>query len=139
MNYKKVFVDSDTLLDVLLNREPFLKSAQVLLSLSFGRKIELYTSALIIANVHYMLAKAFSRAIAKEQLTGLMKILTILTFDEQDIALALKSEHIDFEDTIQYFIAYKSGCDLIISRNIKHYKKFDIPVLTAEQFLRTIL
>jgi predicted nucleic acid-binding protein len=139
MAYKKIFVDSDTLLDVLLNREPFLKSAQVLLELGFEKPKELCTSALIIANVHYMVTKAFSKTVAKEQLTILAQILTVLPFDEPDIILALKSEHVDFEDTVQYHIAKKSECDLIISRNTKHYKKFDIPVLTAEQFLRTIL
>lgn len=139
MVYKKVFIDSDTILDVLLNREPFLKSAQVLLGLGNETTGKLHTSSLIIANVHYMLAKEFSKAIAKEQLAALVEIISILPFDERDIVLALKSQHVDFEDSLQYFIARKSNCDVIISRNTKNYNKFDIPVLTAEQFLRTIL
>ncbi|RWY55761.1 type II toxin-antitoxin system VapC family toxin [Mucilaginibacter gilvus] len=139
MGYKKVFIDSDIFLDVLLTREPFLKSAQVLLGLGSEKPKELCTSSLIMANVHYMVTKTFSKTIAKQQVTVLAQIITVLPFDEQDIVSALKTEHIDFEDTVQYQIAKKTECDLIISRNIKHYKKFDIPVLTAEQFLRTIL
>jgi hypothetical protein len=43
-----------------------------------------------------------------------------------------------FQDTIQFFIAKKHKCEFIISRNIKHYKKFNLPVLMAEQFLEVL-
>jgi predicted nucleic acid-binding protein len=138
MAYKKIFVDSDILLDLLLNREPFEKFSQILLQHGINNKLNLYSSTLILANIHYMMAKNFSKHVAKEQLKALVKIIGMLSFEPDEINKALISEHVDFEDTIQYFIAQRNQCDLIISRNIKHYKKFDIPVLTAEQFLQTL-
>lgn len=138
MTYKSIFVDSDILLDLLLKRNPFDKFSELLLQQSRTYQIDLYTSTLIFANIHYLIAKNFNKQIAKEQLKVLSGIIKMLPFDPDDVEMALNSEHIDFEDTIQFFIAKKQGCDLIISRNIKHYKKFTLPVLTAEEFLRTL-
>ncbi|TSJ44124.1 PIN domain-containing protein [Mucilaginibacter corticis] len=138
MAYKNIFVDSDVLLDLLLRRQPFEPFSQILLQQGLNGSLSLKTSTLIFANIHYMVAKNLNRQVAKEQLKVLTKIVDPLAFESDDIKKALDNEHADFEDTIQYFIAEKNQCDLIISRNIKHYKKFPIPVLTAEQFLRTL-
>ena len=53
------------------------------------------------------------------------------------INLALHGDFTDFEDFIQHFIAQKYSCNAIISRNLKHYKKSQLPMLATEQFLRT--
>ncbi len=139
MAYKKLFVDSDILLDILLKRQPFDKFTGLLLEESRTRQLNINTSTLIFANIHYIITKNFNKNIAKEQLKILSGILKILPLEPDDIIKALNSEHSDFEDTVQFFIAQKHECDLIISRNIKHYKKFNIPVLTAADFLNTLL
>jgi predicted nucleic acid-binding protein len=138
MVYKKIFVDSDILLDLLLKRESFVHHSQRLLKKAQEHTVKLYTSTLILANIHYLLNKNTNKTIAKESIRLLTLIISILPFEADDINSAINSEHTDFEDTIQFYIAQKHKCDLIISRNLKHYKKFDLPVLTAEQFLRTL-
>jgi predicted nucleic acid-binding protein len=134
----KIFVDSDTLLDFLLDRPPFVYYSQSLISKGKQGLFKLYTSTLILANVHYLISKNINRQAAKIAIREVLNFVEILAFDEEHVKLALNSEHVDFEDTVQFYIAQKNNCDLIISRNIKHYKKFDLPVLTAEQFLRTL-
>ena len=49
--------------------------------------------------------------------------------------LALNSEFKDFEDAIQYYAALESDIDIIITRNLKDFKKSDIPVMTGLQFI----
>jgi predicted nucleic acid-binding protein len=138
MAYKKIFIDSDVLLDFFLDRYPFADHADALLRMK--QTVEKrYTSTLVIANIHYLLRKLINGKEALNAIEQLMEDLKILSFEETHLNLAITAQHIDFEDSIQYYIAKQNDCDLIISRNIKHYKKFDIPVLTAEQFLRTIL
>ena len=134
----KIFVDSDTLLDFLLDRPPFVYYSQSLLSKGKQGLIELYTSTLILANIHYLISKNINRQAAKIGITEISNFVKILAFDEEHIKLALGDEHVDFEDTVQFYIATTNNCDLIITRNIKHYKRFQIPVLTAEQFLRQL-
>ncbi len=138
MTYKNIFIDSDILLDLLLVRKPFDKFSELLLQLGKNRQLNLFTSTLILANIYYLLAKNLNKNIAKDQLKILSGIIKMLPFEPENIEMALNSEHVDFEDTVQFFIAQKHKCDLIISRNIKHYKKFSLPVLTAEQFLNIL-
>jgi len=138
MSYKKVFLDSDIILDMLLKREPFAIFSQILFNGTIP-SLQLHTSTLIIANVHYFLKKETNKVIAKELIKQVVAELVVLPFDLTHITAAANSNHVDFEDSIQYYIAKQNDCDLIITRNIKHYKDFDIQVLTAEQFLRKIL
>lgn len=138
MVYKRLFLDSDVLLDLFLERQPFYPYMQLLLIKVEG-KLEINTSALIIANVNYLLTKSTSKAESKERLKNFVNRINILPFDKQAIDFALNSSFTDFEDAIQHYIATENNCDLIITRNIKDYKNSTIPVLTTEQFLRTIL
>ena|ERR1700759_4982712 len=138
MVYNNIFVDSDVLLDLLLSRKPFNRFSEILLQEARNLKLNLHTSTLVLANTHYMVSKHFGRQVAKQQLKVLSGIVKMLPFEPDNLESALNNDHADFEDTIQFHIAEKHRCDLIISRNIKHFKKFHIPVLTAEQFLKTL-
>lgn len=138
MIYKKIFIDSDIILDLLLEREPFvLYSKAVLIGSNLSGK--LYTSTLILANTHYLVAKNTSKTMTRLLVKEMTDLLNVVSFDKEHLISAADNSYADFEDSIQYFIAKQHNCDLIITRNIKHYKSFDIPALTAEQFLRTIL
>lgn len=138
MDYKKIFIDSDIILDVFLQRSPFFKYSQVLLNIS-NPELKLTTSTLVIANVHYFIKKYTNKNTAKLLIKEFLDIFEILSFEREHILSAVNSDHTDLEDSFQYYIAIQNNCDAIITRNIKDYKHATIPVLTAEQFLRTIL
>jgi predicted nucleic acid-binding protein len=138
MAYKHLFIDSDIILDLLFNREPFAEYTKILLAECKAREIKLSTSTLIIANINYIHSKKTNNSISKETLKNFVKLINILPFESDIVDLALNSSFEDFEDAIQYYIADRYKCELIITRNIKDDKKSTIPVLTAEQFLRTL-
>jgi len=138
MAYKHLFLDSDVLLDWLLKSEPFSSYTQRLVNESMSRDIKVSTSVLIIANIHYILAKRTSISNARQSVKLLINLINILPFESDVIKLALDTPFADFEDSIQYNIAERFKCDVIITRNVKDYKKSSIPVLTAEQFLRQL-
>ncbi|MCD4709760.1 MAG: PIN domain-containing protein, partial [Bacteroidales bacterium] len=53
---------------------------------------------------------------------------------------ALQSGFKDFEDAIQYHAALSDpDIDVIVTRNIKDYKKAELPVMTPGTFLKTYL
>ncbi|MCJ8211273.1 PIN domain-containing protein [Mucilaginibacter sp. RS28] len=139
MAYKKLFVDSDILLDMLLQREPHSYFTRYLLSEANKYDIALTTSTLVMANINYILTGQIGKSQAKKGLVNLFEILDVLPFEPDTFKLALSSQFSDVEDGIQHFIALKNDCDAIITRNIKDYKHSAIPVLTAEQLLREII
>ena len=138
MAYKNLFIDSDILLDILLKREPHYHFSQNLLNKGKNKEIEINTSALIIANIYYIIVKTLGKSEAKGTVKKLLNILTVFPLDTDCINLAINSNFNDIEDAIQHFIALQNQCDVIITRNLKDYKKSLLPVMTAEQYLNTL-
>ncbi len=137
MAYKRLFIDSDVLLDLLLKREPHYQFSQNLLHKGKNKEIEISTSALIIANIYYIFVKALGKSEAKDKVKILLNILTVFPLDADCINLAINSNFNDIENAMQHFIALQNQCDLIITRNLKDYKKSLIPVMTAGQYLKS--
>ena len=135
MSKQNVFLDSDILLDVIFEREPHFKDSQHMLALTENNQINGYTSSLIIANCFYIIQNNFSIQKAKNAIQKLQVLLTILPFTNKEIDESLNSNIKDFEDGIQYFIATNNKIKIIITRNIKDYKKADCEVLTPSDYL----
>lgn len=131
-----IFVDSDVILDLLTQREPFYKDAVALFSLSERGLVRLHTSSLCFSNLNYLLSKQFNASSARRILKKLKSFVKVLAVDEKVIDQALNSEFSDFEDAIQYCVAIENGISILITRNLKDYKKSIIPVMTAEVYLQ---
>ena len=134
---KKLFFDSDIMLDISLMREPFCLPAINLAELCYQKRFRAFTSAVAFVNVNYFLSKLAPKT-RLPSLQRLRSIISIIEVDEKIIDLALSSDFIDFEDAVQFYAAKSSGIEAIITRNIKDYKESKIPVLTAEEFLKTL-
>jgi predicted nucleic acid-binding protein len=134
---KKVFLDSDIILDALLKRPGFYLPAANIIALADKKQLVFITSSIAFLNVHYFLDK-FDKINKLLLLRGLRSFVSIIAIDETIIDQALKSDFKDIEDAAQFYAAKKAGTDFIITRNIQDYKHSTIPVLTAEQFLNTL-
>jgi predicted nucleic acid-binding protein len=135
---KKVFVDTNILIDLLSRREPFYDEAAELFSLADNKTIELSISSLTVANTSYTLLRQMNAIQAKAILRKLKLILNILALDDKIISLALNDESFtDFEDGLQYFTAIENRQDLIITRNLKDFKSSILPTMTAKQFIES--
>ena len=136
---KKVFVDTNIVIDLLSRREPFYEEAAILFSLADRKQIELTVSSLTIANTSYTLLRQMDSNKAKSILRKLRLLVEILPLDDKIVGLALNDEtYSDLEDGLQYFTAIENGQDLIITRNLKDFKNSKLPVMTARQFLETV-
>jgi predicted nucleic acid-binding protein len=135
---EKVFVDSDIVLDLLSARQPHYTHAAELFSLADENSIKLYVSSLTFANVNYILSKQVSAAHARKTLLKFKTLINVLSVNDKIIELALASDFHDFEDAIQYNTAIENGITTLLTRNLKDFKKAEIAILTAQQFLKTI-
>lgn len=136
---KKLFVDTNIVIDLLSRRVSFFEEAAALFSLADRKQIELSVSSLTIANTSYALLRQMDSNKAKSILRKLRLILNILQLDDKIIGLALNDETFsDFEDGLQYFTAIENEQELIITRNLKDFKYSKIPTMTAKQFIETL-
>ena len=135
---KRVFLDTNLVLDLLGFREPFYEHAAKIATLADQGKIKLLASALTFATANYILAKYHTKDIAIDKLRKFKVFTTICPIDEEVIEKGLNSSFKDFEDALQYFSALKMNCNFIITRNSKDFKDAEIPVMTAEEFLASL-
>jgi predicted nucleic acid-binding protein len=133
-----IFVDSDVILDLVARREPFYPAAAELFSRAENRRLTLCTSSLIFANLFYILRKQTSSATAVTALQKLRLLVTVLPVNEKIIDLALASAFTYFEDAIQYYTAVEQGVAVLITRNIRDYRKPAITVCTPQEFLKSL-
>ena len=129
----KVFVDTEVILDLLARRIPHFHFSAVLFTFAEMKKLELYTTPLIIANTFYILRKQLGNDSAKNALRKLRILLHVIDSTESIIDKALNSDFSDFEDAIQYYTALEYGIPVILTRNIRDYKKASI-VLQESRF-----
>ena len=131
-----IFVDSDIVLDLLCKRQPFYPFSAEIFTLGDTKKITLFTTPLVFANMFYILRKTLGTAPAKELLRKLRMILNIIPIEARTVDLALNSDFSDFEDGLQYFAARTEKIPLLLTRNIKDYKIKGIIVQTPEEYLK---
>ena len=132
---KKVFIDTDIILDVLAERHPFYKNSAAIFTLIDKGKIMGFTSPVIFVNLHYILSKQLSNKFALTSLKKLRTLIEIVPVDEKIVDLSLESGFTDFEDAIQYHAAISAGLSTLITRNIKDYKNPTITVCSPEEYL----
>lgn len=130
-----LYLDTNIILDLIEERKPFYKYAQSIFSRKDKNLIRLYTSSLNFANLHFIISKKTNKENATNALLKLKTLIDILPLDEKIIQLSLASGFNDFEDAIQYYTAIEHNIPVLITRDIKDYKKANISVMTSEQYL----
>lgn len=135
---KTVFIDTNIIIDLIAQREPHYESIAKIASLAENKKIKMFASSLSFVNTFCILSKY----IDKKKLYTILKkfriICDVATVNTTVIDKGLASDFSDFEDAVQYQSALTSKCDILITRNKKDFKKTEIPVMTATEFLISI-
>lgn len=135
---REIFVDTDVCIDLLSGRQPFNEVAERLFSMADKNKIKIFVSALSFANIDYILKAQFSSKNSRQIIAKFKTIVKVLSIDNKTIDLAIASDFNDFEDAIQYYSAMNHGLKVILTRNVKDYKKATIRVVTPDIYLSSI-
>lgn len=134
---KKIFIDTNIVLDLLGQRKPFYENAAKLFSLADRGKIKLHVSSLTIANANYVLSKLKSAKEARVILIKFKVLVVVAALNDKIVELSLNDESFkNFEDGLQYYTALEHEADILITRNLKDFKYSTIPVMTAGQYLK---
>lgn len=133
----KVFVDTDVILDFLLDRMPFSEHSSILFSLADTGKIRIYSSGLVFSNCYYILRKISTHQKVLEKLKLLASLLEFTPVTKQVVLDALHSSFRDFEDALQNTSASLADINILLTRNTKDYKQSELSVMTPEAYLAT--
>ncbi len=131
---KKIFIDTNIIIDLIADRKPFSKYAIALFKRAEEKKVQLFSSSHSIATTHYLLKKYIDEKALREVLYNLLDFLTVIAVDVAVLKKGLRSRHKDFEDAIQIICASsEDNIEMIVTRNTKDYKYSEIPVLSPEE------
>lgn len=128
---RQFYLDTNIILDLLLNREPFADAAEKLFDAAAQQQVKLLVSSLTFVTVHYVLSKKIGKAAATESLASLATQVIILPVDASAIETSLQHNSADFEDTVQLIIAIAAGAQAIITRDPKGFRHSFLPVFDA--------
>jgi predicted nucleic acid-binding protein len=126
---KKLYLDTNILLDFLLNRQPFAEAATTLLAAAEAGRATLFVSSLTFVTAHYVVSKAVGKNAATLALASLFTQINTVAVDVQVINQALQSGMPDFEDAVQLFTALSAGADAIVTRDLKGFPTQAVVIL----------
>jgi predicted nucleic acid-binding protein len=131
----RIFLDTNIIIDFLGEREGFYEAAAKIMTLADRRQIVLLISPIAFSTAYYILSKYENPLAALEKTRKLKLLCQISVIDDEVVEKALTGGFSDFEDAIQHFSALASKADVIITRNLKDFKRALLPVMDAESYL----
>jgi len=131
----KLFLDTNVVVDLLGEREPFYNSIAKIATLADKGKIQLVVSALTYSTVYYLLSRFEDKEAVKEKIRKFKVLAETSDLTDKVIEKGLSSKFRDFEDSLQYHCAVDKDCDILITRNGKDFKDSEIPVFTPDEYL----
>ena len=132
---KTVFVDTNVILDVLLQNDNFFQDSLKVFRLAEIGNIQAHVSASSLTDIFYITRKQLTIATARDALSSLLAIFGVVGIDGDDLRGALNIPIPDMEDALQLWCAEKIHADVMITRDTKGFPHAKIAVLSPAVFL----
>lgn len=132
----RVLIDTNVILDVLIDRKEFSASAQKVFKLCEVKKIDGFISALSVPNIVYIMRKELDNDKIKSIVKKLSFIFNIAELRAEDLSSAIALNFGDYEDALHAAQAKRLKADYILTRNIKDFKNSEVPAIVPSEFLK---
>ena len=119
----KILIDTNILIDYILERQPFTASAEKIIVLCKDKKIDGCIAAHSIMNIFYILRKEMTIEERKNFLYYLSQITEIVGVDKYKIFSALNNN---------------AFADYVVTRNIKDFINGTVKPISPDDFLKLI-
>jgi len=133
-----LLIDANIVLDVLMNRQPFVNDASLIWKLCETEQAKGYVSTLTFANMMYIMRKELSPEIIEEVYRKLKLIFEIADFSPAILGKAVEMKWKDFEDAVQSATAEQIHADYIITRNVRDFTGSKVTAFTPSELMARI-
>jgi predicted nucleic acid-binding protein len=134
----RLFFDTNVVLDLLLDWEPFSTRVAVVLSAVERGELSGFLCATTVTTVHYLASKVVGAKKAKRELGKLLTLFEIAPVTRAVLEAALQSKFPDFEDAVLHEAALHVGVDGIVTRDIRGFKRATVSVYSADELIRVL-
>lgn len=134
----RVLLDTNVVLDHLLEREPFVETASRLLELNAQGIFDGYISSITPVNVFYIARKTMAHDKLRHALSDLLLAVRVCPLTHAILNEALALPFTDYEDAVQHASATASKLDAIVTRNLDDYRNATLLVLSPTELLNQL-
>ncbi|MBE9249147.1 PIN domain-containing protein [Dolichospermum sp. LEGE 00240] len=135
---KQVLFDSDVLLDILAQRQPFVVASAQALNTVMKKQVQGFISGHAVTNIFYILRRQIGSESARKLIENLLQHIQIASVTNQVIHQALQSPIKDFEDAVTSAAAMSAGLEIIVTRNQADFVASLVPAMLPEEFLKML-
>jgi predicted nucleic acid-binding protein len=128
-------LDTNVILDVLLDRTPWSTDAVVLWQAKLDGQFAAYVTATSLTDIFYITRRYAGREKAWQAVRSILDQLSVIPVGINELRLATTLGGSDFEDNLQVACAISRQLDSIVTRNFAGFPRNNIPILTPQQIL----
>lgn len=132
----RVLLDTNILLDVLLNRPDFVGDSEAVILRCEKLDAEMLVAWHSLATAYYLLKRGRTEADTLVEVDKILAWARIADATDEAARHARQLGFSDFEDALQATAAEASRADCIVTRNTTDYARSSIPALSPQDFLR---
>ena len=133
-----ILIDTDVLIDVALDRQPFSDAASELLDRLQTGPRRAFVAWHTVSNFYYLVAPAEGGLDARAFITELIRFVAVADCGTNAVAHAVQLEMEDFEDAMQVAAARACGARFVVTRNVRGFKRSPIPAITPAEALEAL-
>ena len=134
----KALFDTNVILDLFLEREPFVEGAIQAVALVETSKLEGFLCATTVTTLDYVLSQSLPQKEAKLAFRRLLGLFEIAPVNRSILDQAMDSSVKDFEDAVLEQSALLVSADVIVTRNLKDFKKSKVPAFDPLTLLSSL-
>lgn len=135
---RRVLVDLNVILDVLLDRTPHAEASAALWAAVEAGEAEGLLAAHCVTTLHYLASRSGGRGFGDRCVADVLSVFAVAPLDAGVLEAALALGWSDFEDAVCAASAQSAGCQLIATRDPKGFKRSPCPALAPREALLAI-
>jgi predicted nucleic acid-binding protein len=130
-----VLLDTNVLLDVLLDRHPNSIASGAIWTAAEEGRIRGFIAAHAVTTIHYLARKQLGTQAAQRIVASLLRTLSAAPVDQSVLEAAMTMKGSDFEDNVSAAAGQLAGCEAIVTRDPKGFQGSRLRVLKPEALL----
>ena len=135
----KFLIDSNVVLDMFLEREPFVTAARDVMALSKDYDVQNFISASSVTDIYYIAYKNLKdHQVVRRHFKTLFEFVEVIKVTGDDIHAAFALNWKDFEDSVQFAVADANKFDGIVTRNMEGFADDSVKIFTPEEVCRHV-
>jgi predicted nucleic acid-binding protein len=129
---KRILFDTNVVLDVLFDRQPYVEASAAAWAAVETGISEGMVAAHAVTTIHYLVRKEKGNARATRIISAILRVFGVAVVDGAVIQEALQLPFFDFEDAVTAAAGRLAGCECIVTRDPKGFRGSPVRCLTPE-------